>query len=335
MPPVTAPPASAQETFDLEVSCHGRPIVELVGPQGAFLFTDAGELLSVGPEAKVLTPFAAEARSPSTRLALASAVALDADGAPVLGTPARQIAWLRRGAWEVLTHAAPVLALGSSRGGVVAGDSAGELTVFDGRRVSGIHAGEPVVALCAADEYIGALGAEGGLWVTRWPHEDSAALLPIETSRMGRAFGLFAGPNGALGVFGAQRAAIVDLARGRVTATSPDLGDIRAVTCLEGGAGYAVLTDLGELTALDPALRSPRPIPLPSKGDAAVGVRPVAAGALLVWTSAGELFHVRRDGVARRLAGDGVVLAYPTSADACVVAHATATGVRLRTERWS
>jgi hypothetical protein len=326
---------AAREAFDVEVGCRGRPTVELVGAQGAFVMTDAGELVSVGPDAREITPFVTTDGAPRTQLALVSAAALDADGAPVIGTPARQIAWFRRGAWEVQTHAAPVLSLGSSRAGVVAGDSAGELTVFDGRRVAGLHAGEPVVEIRAAGDHLGALGAEGGLWITRWPHDDAAALTAIEAGRVGRAFGLFAAPEGFLGVFGARRAALVDLARGRVTATSLDVGEIRAVTCLEGGAGYAVITDQGELTALDPALRTPRAIALPSKGGAAIGARAAAAGALLVWTHAGELFHVQRSGLARRLAEDGVALAYPTSDGSCVVAHATATGLRLRPERWS
>lgn len=326
---------AVQEAFDVEVGCRGRPMVELVGAAGSFVVTDIGELISVGPEAKELTPFVTLEGSPKARLALASAAALDADGAPVLGTPALQIAWFRRGAWEVQPHAAPILSLGSSRAGVVAGDSVGELTVFDGRRVAGLHAGEPVVEMRAAGDHLGALGGEGGLWLTRWPHDDAAALTAIETGRVGRAFGLFAAPQGFLGVFGARRAAIVDLARGRVTATSLDLGEIRAMTCLEGGAGYAVLTDQGEVTALDPALRGPRAISLPSKGGAAVGVRAAAAGALLVWTLAGELFSVNRNGLARRIADDGVVLAYPTIGGACVVVHATTAGVRLRTERWS
>jgi hypothetical protein len=326
---------AAIEAFDVEVGCRGRPVVELVGAQGAYVMTDVGELIAVGPDARELTPFVALEGAPTTQAALVSAAALDADGAPVIGTPAGQIAWFRRGVWEVQPHAAPVLSLGSSRAGVVAGDSAGELTVFDGRRVAGLHAGEPVVELRGAGDHLGALGADGGLWITRWPHDDAAALTAIETDRVRRAFGLFAAKEGFLGVFGAKRAALVDLARGRITTTSLDLGEIRGVTCLEGDAGYAVLTDQGELTALDPALRTPCTIALPSKGGAAVGVRAAAGGAMLVWTRAGELFHVQRTGLARRLADDGVVLAYPTSNTSCVVVHATATGARLRAERWS
>lgn len=321
--------------FDVEVGCRGKPTMELCGAQGAFVMTDAGELIAVGPDAHEITPFVTLEGAPKTRLALASAAALDADGTPVIGTPTRQIAWFRRGAWEVQPHAAPVLSLGSSRAGVVAGDSAGELTVFDGRRVAGLHAGEPVVEIRGAGSHLGALGADGGLWITRWPHDDAAALTAIEAERVGRAFGLFAAKEGTLGVFGARRAALIDLARGRITATSLDLGEIRALTLLDDGAGYAALSDQGEVTVLDSALRTPRAIALPSKGGAAVGVRAAAAGALLVWTHAGELFHVHRTGLARRIAEDGVALAYPTSGASCVVVHATATGVRLRTERWS
>lgn len=326
---------AAPETFDVEVGCRGKPMVELVSAHGAFVLTGAGELFSVGPDAHEITPFVTVEGAPKTRLALMSAAALDTDGTPVIGTPARQIAWFRRGTWEVQPHAAPVLSLGSSRAGVVAGDSAGELTVFDGRRVAGLHAGEPVVELRGAGDHLGALGAEGGLWITRWPRDDAAALTAIDAGRVGRAFGLFAAKEGSLGVFGSKRAALVDLARGRITATSLDLGEIRGVTCLERDAGYAVLTDQGELTALDPALRTPCRIALPSKGGAAIGVRATASGAMLVWTRAGELFHVQRTGLARRIAEDGVALAYPTSDGSCVVVHATATGLRLRAERWS
>jgi hypothetical protein len=329
------PAATLPETFDLEVSCQGRPFVALVGQQGSFLMTDAGDLVAVGSRATVLTPFSSEQRTEPARLGLASAVALDADGTPVIGTPGQQIAWFRAGAWEVLPHAAPVLALGSSRAGVVAGDSAGELTVFDGRRVAGLHAGEPVVEILAAGDHLAVLGGDGGLWLTRWPHDDAAALSSIETGRVGRAFGLFAAKEGFVGVHGARRAGLVDLARGRITATSLDLGEIRAVMALDDGAGYAVLTDRGELTALDAALRSPRAIALPSKDSPVVGVRAGAAGALLVWTLAGELFHVHRDGLARRIAGEGVVLAYATGEGAGVVVQTSTTGLRLRSERWS
>ncbi|MEP7121868.1 MAG: hypothetical protein ABJE95_13190 [Byssovorax sp.] len=328
---------AANESFDREVICRGKPMVELRGREGAFVVTDVGELIAVGPEARELTPFAVVegAGAPSTRLFLASAAALDLGGEPVLGTSANQIAWFRRGAWEVKAHPAPVLALGSSRAGVVAGDSAGELTVFDGRRVAGLHAGEPVVEILAVGDRLGVLGGGGGLWTTRWPHDDAGALTAIETGRVGRPFGLFAAKEGFLGVFGARRAALVDLARGRITATSLDLGEIRAITSLDDGEGYAVLTDAGEVSTLDSGLRTPRGISLPSKGGAAVGVRSVGGGALLVWTQAGELFSVHRSGLARRIADDGVALAYPTRDGACVVVHTTATGLRLRTERWS
>lgn len=325
---------AAPERFDVEVRCEGTPIVELVGQQGAFLMTDAGELLAVGSQARGLTPFATEAGSPSARLALASAAALDADGTPVLGTPGRAIAWFREGAWEVRTHAAPVLALGSSRAGVVAGDSAGELTVFDGRRVAGLHAGEPVVEIRAAGDHLGALGADGGLWLTRWPHDDASPLKSIDTRRIGRAFGLFSAPQGFLGVFGVRNMAIIDLARGRITAISPQLGEIRAVITVEEGGGYAVLDDRGELRNVDTDLRHTRAIPLPSMGVAVVGVRAGVAGAMLVWNRNGELFHVFRNGLARRLADEGVVLAYPTGEGSCVVVQSTTAGVRLRTESW-
>jgi hypothetical protein len=46
---------------------------------------------------------------------------------------------------------------------------------------------------------------------------------------------------------GARRAGLVDAGRGRVAATSPDLGEIRAVVGLEEGTGYAALGDDGAL----------------------------------------------------------------------------------------
>lgn len=329
----------AQEILDVALTCRGCPIVELVGQGGAFLVTDAGELISVGPHATVLASPDAHAPERPARLALASAAALDFDGAPVLATMSARIAWLRSGAWEVHEHGAQVLSLVSTRAGVLAGDSAGVISLLDARRIPGLHAGEPVVELRASGDDVGALGAEGGVWILRWPHDESSALTPIDAGRVGRAFGLFSAPPGKLGAFGARRAAIVDVARGRVVATSLDLGEIRAITCLDGSEGYAVLTDHGEIAALDSSLRSPMSIKLPStsKPAAAVGVRAAAGGSILAWTSAGELFHVdvRRDGRARRIAGEGVVFAYPTSVTSCVAVRAAPGGLHLCTEIWS
>lgn len=306
-----------------EIALRGRPLALLrdgrggafVVSEGAEILASKGALLPGGPRGHVL----------------AAAIALDAEGAPVVGTLSREVARLRGEAWEIHAHPAAVLALATTRLGVVMGDAAGALTRLDGARLPSLHTDEAVVELRAAGEHLAALSADGGLWLTRWPDDEAAPLRRVEAGRVGRAFGLFAARDGSVGVHGARRVGLLDLRRGRVTRASAELGEIRAVAALDPPAGYAVHTDAGQVLLLDEALER---APVIELGAAAAGVCAAKEDALLAWTAEGALFHVR-GARAQKIALEGVILAGPLGPSSCLAVHTAPGGVRLATHTWS
>jgi hypothetical protein len=306
-----------------EMALRGRPLALLAdGRGGAFVVSEGAEILASkgalppgGPRGHVL----------------AAAIAEDAESAPLVGTLSGEVARLRGEVWEVRAHPAAVLALAATRGGVVIGDDVGALGRLDGARIPSLHIDEPVVELRAAGDHLAVLGAEGGLWLTRWPDDEAAPLRRVEAGRVGRAFGLFAARDGSVGVHGARRVGLLDLRRGRVTRASADLGEIRAVAALDPPAGYAVLTDAGQVLLLDEALEHAPAIEL---GAAAEGVCAAPEGVLLTWTVEGALFHVR-EARALKIAAEGVVLACALGPSSCLAVHTAPRGVRLATHSWS
>jgi hypothetical protein len=319
--------------FSALLTCQTRPLMELIGPDRIYLLTEAGEWLVIGTRC--------EEHPRLRQLPACSAAALDPRGGLVVGTYEAMIARVRGIEWEYVSREAPVLSLTALSAGVLAGDAAGGIALFADRKGPlEIAAPEPITGLLAADAGgIAALGAGGSMWMSRWPGQPDAALEPVSTEPVGRPFCLFrCADRRTVGVSGATRAAVVDVETMEIKGVSPAFPDgIRDVLALPEPGGYAVLTDEGELWINDARFGGGHRVRFPRGAGPIAGARALSDGTVVAWTRTGLLFAVSRGRAVRRVADDGVCLAFGlpgSEADLITVRWRPGEGAQIQRVGW-
>jgi hypothetical protein len=316
-PPAVEPPARPRpgpEPGDEPrwLACPARPVLAVPGRELTLLLGETGQAFSLRrPGGEALEPLA-DLR--------ACSCAAECDGELVVGSFDGMLAGSRDGSWEFRAADAPILALAPARPLVALGDAGGDVTFRDrrGDAVAVAHCGGAVVELCPFDGGVVALGDDGSLTRIATPERGEAeavadaAGVPVPRE-FGRPAGLFGFPSSPrVGVFSADRVGLLDGLTRRFTTGQAVVADgIRSALPLARNTGpFGVLTDAGALFLLENDLKATRPVNLLGEAREVAGIGRAPGGWLLAWTVGGTLFAVSRDRAIRKLAAEGVALAF-------------------------
>lgn len=285
--------------------CTGRPVASVVGERWAFVVTDQEEWLGVAPDGR-LHPVL-------PRLSAHSTAAFSVGQELLVGLYEPMLARLRGERWEYLPQEAPVLCVGSSPEGDVAGTAAGGLVLIDASPpVPFTRIRDPIAALAPFDDGLVVLGSRGRFGRVLWPIEGKDALAWINTDALGRPVGLFeAVQYNHIGVHSATRLGILDPVAGRLDVCKQSVAQgIREVVFLGASSRpYVVLTEAGGLLLADAALSNLRPVRLPREAYVSGCCQAESRSRFHAWTSDGELYTITDEAV-ESTAADGVVMAY-------------------------
>jgi hypothetical protein len=328
-------PGAIEETALVE--CPSRPVLARPFRGGTLLLTDSATCFHLDRGG----PFQLR---PLPDLDGCSSVAVDGSGKLLVGLYDGMVATLNLDEWSYHPAEAPVLSLATTARYLALGDAAGSVTFRDppGTAVGSAMLGEPVVDLIAFDDGVVALGARGGLWRVGPPEGGKLAVTPVPPNEaMGRPVGLFeTGDPAKAGVFGAARLALLDRG-GRslkvgIRRFPEGIGSVVAFGRGGDSTGpppIGLLTDAGQVWAVDADLKAVAPVVLQDAPGEVVGIAAGVDGGLLGWTSGGTVFAIGRDRSSRTLASGDVALALadPDQPDRVDVVHwSRERGVQVR-----
>ncbi len=318
-PPI--PPGRAPGRVPL--SCKGRPAWQVSGSRWNFLVTDQNEWVGVSANC--------ELHPPLPNLSPYACACIGGRDELMVGLYTSDIVRLRDKHWEYLPQESAILAFCSLGQNLLAGTAAGGIVWAEKSSPHTIlRMRDPIVALATCQNDVVALGSRGMVRRIRWDTADkqdsrrqerqqveTVSEKMIDVDLLQRPAGLFdAVREDEVGIFSATRLGICTPATGNLDVSQQrfDRG-IRQIVLLGGARQfpYAVLDDQGALTLMDVALRSVRPVRLPTNANASIrGFCSIGTSqGIVVWSSAGKLYQYNADGQYQgELAGDDILFAY-------------------------
>lgn len=208
-----------------------------------------------------------------------------------------EVAWFRDNQWSTTAVDSAILAMVTTKAGLIAGDMLGNVFTPGDNAQPFACLDDSVTELLYLDDDIVILTRDGALHAGPLDRSERVTPLAVRTEQTGTIRGLFAGgPPGRVGIHSSHRIAELDANSDWSAAVSqPFPNPLYRVARCGVDSRYVVLTDKGQVWMADLREDFIRIIELP-EGDRACGLAPDFGGRVSVWTQSGRLFDIEDTG---------------------------------------